>query len=550
MIAVIKGARHEKRVKVARLFGKEEHHVVSADFLFNKVEVLHLCAAEQRIMSGNLEKKVMTSKGIEWQTRLAVLSEEWLSFAKPQEAGLADALEVLEYIPLYEIEAIHLDYVLADHTSKSKGEDPKGPPARSNTVKGLSIVVQSKTHKNRYDLIEELENEKKKAAAEGEADYSDATASLFEWHITLSTTDGGHNGGRTFVYRVSAQDSVAWHSHLTVRVATAIATEQERLLWITHGHSVLSMTRAKVGKMYEHVRFQIFMAVLILLGFVLDLIEAQTLPEEGSTQYRFFLIMDVALTSCFGLELLVNMFAKSANNFKAFRDSKNNLFDMVVVMISVIALLGSFINQDWPPLKVLRLARVLRVVRLFRGSHFEHLNRIAAAIGDSVYPLFNAFIIVLMFTIVFSILATHLFRERSVFFNTFAASLFTMFQVLTGDWASSVARTMFDKEGNVDTAVGFFFIVYLLIASMVLMNVVIAVLLDNFIMSVSKAKELEMRIEEYEKSKKKICGILDPVTSMLTSFDNEEDLMHRIDDLYHELDTDGSGGLYSQKSPV
>jgi chromosome segregation ATPase len=62
-----------------------------------------------------------------------------------------------------------------------------------------------------------------------------------------------------------------------------------------------------------------------------------------------------------------------------------------------------------------------------------------------------------------------------------------------------------------------------------------------------KAKELEMQIEEYEKSKKKICGILDPVTSMLTSFDNEEDLMHRIDDLYHELDTDGSGGLYSQK---
>ena len=57
-------------------------------------------------------------------------------------------------------------------------------------------------------------------------------------------------------------------------------------------------------------------------------------------------------------------------------------------------------------------------------------------------------------------------------------------KVVSGDsWASAVSRSMFgtDEYGaeQVDTGVAFFFIVYLFVASTVLMNVVIAVLLDE-----------------------------------------------------------------------
>ena len=81
-------------------------------------------------------------------------------------------------------------------------------------------------------------------------------------------------------------------------------------------------------------------------------------------------------------------------------------------------------------------------------------------------------------------------------------------------------------------------------------SVVIAVLLDNFISSVTNAKELANDMEEHERSKKKICGILDPITSMLTSFDDEADLIHRIDDIFQKLDTDESGGLDYQEFRV
>ena len=67
--------------------------------------------------------------------------------------------------------------------------------------------------------------------------------------------------------------------------------------------------------------------------------------------------------------------------------------------------------------------------------------------------------------------------------------------------------------------------------------------LDEFISSVARAKEAEEHAAAIENMKKKITGILDPITSGLTSFDDEDDLVARIDDIYMRLDTDGSGGL-------
>jgi hypothetical protein len=53
-----------------------------------------------------------------------------------------------------------------------------------------------------------------------------------------------------------------------------------------------------------------------------------------------------------------------------------------------------------------------------------------------------------------------------------------MMQVMTGDsWASGVARQIFEDQtnGTTDHSVAFFFITYVCLASMVLLNVVVAV---------------------------------------------------------------------------
>ena len=54
------------------------------------------------------------------------------------------------------------------------------------------------------------------------------------------------------------------------------------------------------------------------------------------------------------------------------------------------------------------------------------------------------------------------------------------------------------------------------------------------------AAELEV---EKENAKRRITGVLDGITKQLTAFQSPENLREKLDDLYLQLDRDGSGGL-------
>ena len=105
-----------------------------------------------------------------------------------------------------------------------------------------------------------------------------------------------------------------------------------------------------------------------------------------------------------------------------------------------------------------------------------------------------------------------------------------------------MARSLFD-ESKTDVSVVFFFVAFMLIASVILLNVVVAVLLDEFILSVTNAKEHQERLDAMEAERRKVTGCLDPLTNSLVTFEDEEDLAAKIHDIFCKLDEDGSGGL-------
>eukprot|EP00961_Rhodomonas_salina_P079051 1062924-Rhodomonas_salina.2 len=85
----------------------------------------------------------------------------------------------------------------------------------------------------------------------------------------------------------------------------------------------------------------------------------------------------------------------------------------------------------------------------------------------------------------------------------------------------------------------------MLIVGIVLLNVVIAVLLDEFITSVAKDKA-EERIKK-EDDEVNEMAVLDPLLCSLTAFNTSKDLSDRIKAIYNVLDSDESGGLsYSE----
>ncbi|MGB1600812.1 MAG: ion transporter, partial [Promethearchaeia archaeon] len=202
-------------------------------------------------------------------------------------------------------------------------------------------------------------------------------------------------------------------------------------------------------------------------------------------------------------------------------------------------------GQQGAKFKMLRLLRLGRAVRLF--SALKDLNRLIMAVSSALYPVCNAFLILFITSCVYGVLGTNFFREMEPeYFENFLTSLFTMFQVLTGDsWASAVSRTLFINHngGKTNYAIAFFFISYILICSVMLLNVVIAVLLDEFISSVTREREEEQRLAEIEINKRKVVGPLDPLTKDLITFEDEGDLSKKVAYLYHKLDEDASGGL-------
>jgi hypothetical protein len=165
-----------------------------------------------------------------------------------------------------------------------------------------------------------------------------------------------------------------WRDQLTELVAKAKIRARRQSMIEEHGHGLLYF-RAKCRHLYEHPRTQYCVAVLIILAFAVDIGEAQLMPSEESVLLPVFLFSEIILTCLFTLELLVNMLSKSNDWFRPFWSHPENLFDTLVVVVSIASLVTKLAGVEGiPNIKMFRLIRVFRVVRLFK--RFKSLNRI------------------------------------------------------------------------------------------------------------------------------------------------------------------------------
>jgi voltage-gated sodium channel len=274
-------------------------------------------------------------------------------------------------------------------------------------------------------------------------------------------------------------------------------------------------------------------------------LQSELLPEGGSDADILFQRIDDFFTWIFFFEILLNLAANWFSNF--FHDGWS-CFDLLVVTVSMIAY---FLPGDSSgPMKSIRLLRAFRVMRLF--GRLQSLRQIISSLTASIFPVLNAFLVMLLVTSIYSILGVNFFSENfPESFGTFSRALFSMFQVITGDsWATGLARPIMlrtNPDGTIDLGPCFFFISFIVIVGWVLLQVVVAVLLDNF----TEASYQEKMRKEQEKLKNENfvqkVHILDPLLAGLAHFDTAEDLTKRIRLLFQVLDSDDSGSLSFQE---
>jgi len=255
----------------------------------------------------------------------------------------------------------------------------------------------------------------------------------------------------------------------------------------------------QAAQLYLHIKIQVFVAGLIAGNFMANIIEEWVDPE--GTEYELvWTVFDNMFNVLFFMELCLNMYAFWLCKFWK---SAWNVFDFVVVSIGMLGLLQVPLPG---PLGMLRMMRAFRVFRLFK--RIKSLNKLMVALGKALPGVFNAFIIVVLVMAIYAILGVEFFSDYAAegfyinemgnpvncttsremtygdeYFGNFGKSMYTMFQVLTGEsWSEAVARPLLYSNNPVQTfGVAFYFCSFNLVVGVVLINVVVAVLLEKMV---------------------------------------------------------------------
>jgi hypothetical protein len=268
--------------------------------------------------------------------------------------------------------------------------------------------------------------------------------------------------------------------------------------------------------LYCHIYVQVTVAGLIGLNFLVNIVQAQIDPR-GTLYVPEFEVFEWFFNIAFLIELVLNMYATWCCRFWK---SGWNVFDFFVVVI------GWAFQLQVPlpgPMKLLRMMRAFRVFRLFK--RIASLRKVLNSLFKAIPGVMNAFLIQLIVMCIYAIIGVDRFQHYGAeghftnpwgvetpwasgrqqdygfeYFGNFGKSLYTMFQVLTGEsWSEVVARPLFHSNSpTTSTGAAFFFVSFMILNGVVLINVVVAVLLEKMVDEDPPPEEEEGDYEDEE----------------------------------------------------
>ncbi|SDP41721.1 ion transporter [Lentzea jiangxiensis] len=225
---------------------------------------------------------------------------------------------------------------------------------------------------------------------------------------------------------------------------------------------------------------KVITALIVVNALVLG---AETSPELVASFGPVLHVVDRVALVVFVVELILRFWAYGTS---FFRDPWN-WFDTVVVAITLVpAGSGAF--------SVMRALRVIRVLRLV--SVVPSMRRVVAALLSALPGMASITALLTLVLYVSGIIATKLFSEVAPkHFGDLGDSLFTLFQVMTGDAWSDVSRAVMEQQPYAWV----FFIGFLVVTSFTVLNLFIAVAVSAMENQVSEEREERDR-EEMEVS--------------------------------------------------
>ncbi|XP_075678000.1 muscle calcium channel subunit alpha-1-like isoform X5 [Dermatophagoides pteronyssinus] len=247
---------------------------------------------------------------------------------------------------------------------------------------------------------------------------------------------------------------------------------------------------------------------------VLVFLNTLTLASEHYNQPQwlddFQEVANVVFVTLFLLEMLLKMYSLG---LKGYFFSLFNRFDCFVVISSIIESILTY-SDIMPPLgvSVLRCVRLLRIFKVTK--YWLSLRNLVASLINSMRAIASLLLLLFLFIVIFSLLGMQVFGGKFNFpeqkprhnFDSFWQSLLTVFQILTGEDWNVVMYDGIKAYGGVSKPgilACVYFIILFICGNYILLNVFLAIAVDNL----ADAESLTIEKEDDEEEEDEDEGI-------------------------------------------
>ncbi|XP_073701241.1 sodium channel, voltage-gated, type I-like, alpha [Garra rufa] len=294
--------------------------------------------------------------------------------------------------------------------------------------------------------------------------------------------------------------------------------------------------------------FDIFIMVLISLNMVTMMVETEDQSPEMTNGLYW---VNVGFIVLFTSECVLKMIALRQYFFTVGW----NVFDFIVVILSIVGMFLAQVIKKYfvsPTLfRVIRLARIGRILRLIRGA--KGIRTLLFALMMSLPALFNIGLLLFLVMFIYAIFGMSNFAyvkkssgiDDMFNFETFGNSMLCLFQITTSaGWDGLLAPMLNSKYpdcnpnktfpgsevkgdcGNPSIGI-FFFVSYVIICFLIVVNMYIAVILENF--SVATEESAEPLSEDDFDRFYEVWEKFDPKATQFMEYDKLSDFANSLD---------------------
>lgn len=212
----------------------------------------------------------------------------------------------------------------------------------------------------------------------------------------------------------------------------------------------------------ESRKFQAFVSVIIIYSSIVIGVSSY---ETNNLLLTIIIYSDYLITLIFLVEISIRYLAEEST--KSFFSDGWNIFDTIIVFTSLVP---SSISESILVLRLLRLLRLLRIIS-FIPELRNVVENLIKALRKSIYILILIFII----SYIYAVSGTQFFGEiENAKFNSLGEALITLAQVATvSGW-----EDVMDPVMEVYPFSWIYFISYIFIIAIVILNLFIALLVD------------------------------------------------------------------------